>query len=123
MSAQRTATASQSFTTEPSSPPTYWIGLLILGSNASSRPNTDSTLITSQRTRGVGAGIALPLSVAHGRVMLRRNDRWHLRARRSFVTWRARTRDSPMLRPDMDNSVPSIAYVIELGNSRAAIEA
>jgi hypothetical protein len=40
MSAHRTTAASQSLTTEPSSPPTYWIGLLTCGSNGSSRSNT-----------------------------------------------------------------------------------
>src|SRR5690242_18436532 len=43
MSAQRTLTESQSLTRALSSPPTYWIGLLTLGSSGSSRANSDST--------------------------------------------------------------------------------
>src|ERR1700730_7894113 len=43
MSAQRTSAASQSLTTEFSSPPTYWIGLRTRGSSGSSREYTDST--------------------------------------------------------------------------------
>ena len=47
MSAQRTCAESQSFTVALSSPPTYWIGLLTLGSSGSRRENTDSTGMTS----------------------------------------------------------------------------
>src|SRR4051794_12291938 len=39
----RTSAASQSFTVEFSSPPTYWIGFCTLGSSGSRRPNSDST--------------------------------------------------------------------------------
>src|SRR5688572_16129661 len=43
MSAHRTCAESQSLTVALSSPPTYWIGLLTLGSSGSRRANTDST--------------------------------------------------------------------------------
>ena len=51
MSAQRTCAESQSLTVALSSPPTYWIGLLTLGSSGSRRANTDSTGMTSQGNR------------------------------------------------------------------------
>src|SRR5580704_18380704 len=43
MRAQRTSVASQSLTTELSSPPTYWMGLRTSGSSGSSRGYTDCT--------------------------------------------------------------------------------
>src|SRR6185369_4036908 len=45
ISAHRTVVASQSLRTDPSSPPTYWIGLLTRGSRRSSWSNTDETVI------------------------------------------------------------------------------
>ncbi len=47
ISAHRTSAASQSLTTEFSSPPTYWMGLRTSGSSGSSRANTDSAPIPS----------------------------------------------------------------------------
>src|SRR5215475_12315556 len=43
ISAHRTVAVSQSLTTAPSSPPTYWMGLLTCGSSGSSCGNTVAT--------------------------------------------------------------------------------
>src|SRR5580700_977728 len=60
MSAQRTSQDSQSFTTEFSSPPTYWIGLRTSGSSGSSRGYTDCTgTVTAYREPPVLA-LAVP---------------------------------------------------------------
>src|SRR6516165_1448554 len=52
MSAHRTSAASQSLTTEFSSPPTYWMGLRTSGSSGSSRGYTDSPPIPTAYRRG-----------------------------------------------------------------------
>src|SRR5215831_13095937 len=52
MSAHRTSAASQSLTTEFSSPPTYWMGLRTSGSNGSSRAYTDSPPTPTAYRRG-----------------------------------------------------------------------
>src|SRR6516225_8601787 len=62
--AHRTSAASQSLTTEFSSPPTYWTGLRTSGSSGSSWGYTDGTgIVTAYRccrrvSRGVGGGPA-----------------------------------------------------------------
>src|SRR3984957_11558631 len=64
MSAPRASAASQSLTTEFSSPPTYWMGLRTSGSSGSSRSNTDSPPMPSayrdrtQPTQVLAVGLA-----------------------------------------------------------------
>src|SRR5690606_21347758 len=65
ISAHRTVVPSQSLTCAPSSPPTYWIGLLTSGSSGSSRGHTDS-VIRSPHVRLLSLATAHPAAATAG---------------------------------------------------------